>query len=278
MELIPSEYHRVKPLFRLLDDHLAVQAILERLVPAPVFADRTTRPRMALTWTGHRIYLAGSAHNMESTAALRRLFRGTIYPQATEARRKALVVYYSPDVWEPELEGILRFRRGPEDVELIGTQRHLYTITRPRPDWREGLPEGYALRSVERDLLKDRQLKNLDLLTEEMCSERPSVADFLARSFGVCAIHGGEVAGWCLSEYNTSSHCEVGIETLPAHRRRGLGRAMASALIEQALSRGLSRINWHCYAGNEPSVATALSAGFEMVRNYPVIIVKLDMS
>lgn len=277
IELNPADFCRVKPLFRLLEDHLAVRAILERAVPAPVFADHPSQPRTVLTWTGHRIYLAGSARDKESIAALRRLLGGTVFPQATEAGLKGFVVYYSPDAWEPELEGILRTGGCSQDMDIITTQRHLYTITMPSPSWREGLPEGYALRSVDQDLLRDRKLRNLDLLAEEMCSERPSVSDFLARSFGICAIHGEEVVGWCLSEYNTPSRCEIGIETLPAHRRRGLGRAMASSLIEQAFSKGLSRVNWHCYAGNIPSVATALSVGFEKVRNYPVVIVELAL-
>jgi GNAT superfamily N-acetyltransferase len=164
---------------------------------------------------------------------------------------------------------------------LAGQTHQPYTITEPKHDWRTRLPAGYTLRPVDRDLLNERHLQNLDLLMEEMCSERPSVTDFLDKSFGFCAMYGDEIVGWCLSEYNTPTRCEVGIEALAAHRRRGLATAMASALIEQALSRGLSRINWHCYAGNAPSVATALRVGFEKVADagdYPVMIVRLDGS
>jgi hypothetical protein len=32
---------------------------------------------------------------------------------------------------------------------------------------------------------------------------------------------------------------------------------------------GISKIGWHCYAGNKASIATALTAGFEKVCEYP---------
>ncbi len=272
IELTPADCHRAKPLFQVLDDHLAVQAILQGAVPAPVYIDQPRQPRVTLTWTGHRCYLAGSAPDKECIEALRRLLVGTIFPRARQEGRQVLVLYYAPDSWELELDRIL------QDRHTIKAQRHLYTIAESKHDWRARLPDGYSLRPVDRDLLHEGHLQNLDLLAEEMCSERPSVTDFLAKSFGVCAIHGDEIVGWCLSEYNTPSRCEVGIETLAVHRRRGLATAMASALIEQALSNGMTRVNWHCYARNKPSIATALSVGFEKVRDYPVIVVRLDGS
>lgn len=270
IEMDPTEFDRLRPCFQALDDHLAVQAILQGSAPAPVYVDQFPRPRVALTWIGHRCYMAGSPHDESCIQALRRLFVDTIFPRAREQGRKVLVLYYAPGNWEHELDRILHDRRTTK------AQRQVYAITEPKRDWRTTLPKGYALRRVDRDLLHDGRLQHLDLLAEEMCSERPSVTDFLTKSFGVCAIHGDEIVGWCLSEYNTRSRCEVGIETLAAHRRRGLASAMASALIERAFSGGLSQVSWHCYAGNTPSVATALSAGFQKLRDYPVIIVPFD--
>jgi RimJ/RimL family protein N-acetyltransferase len=47
---------------------------------------------------------------------------------------------------------------------------------------------------------------------------------------------------------------------------------MASALIEHALSQGVFKIGWHCYAHNEASVATARKVGFEKVQDYVVFL------
>jgi tetratricopeptide (TPR) repeat protein len=51
---------------------------------------------------------------------------------------------------------------------------------------------------------------------------------------------------------------------------------MASALVEQAVSRGISQIGWHCYARNSPSVATARKVGFEKAQDYAVYLFYLD--
>ena len=79
----------------------------------------------------------------------------------------------------------------------------------------------------------------MEQLREEMCSERPSVEDFLARSFGVCLVDEEQdaLAGWCLSEYNCGDRCEVGIEVDEAYQRHGLGTLLARALCQEAFTR-----------------------------------------
>jgi RimJ/RimL family protein N-acetyltransferase len=109
-----------------------------------------------------------------------------------------------------------------------------------------------------------------------MCSERPAVADFLEKSFGVVAIHGDELAGWCTSEYNSGNRCEVGIGTLEPYQRRGLATVMGSALVEHALWRGITHIGWHCWASNTLSIATALKIGFQKVGEYSTYIAWFD--
>jgi RimJ/RimL family protein N-acetyltransferase len=125
---------------------------------------------------------------------------------------------------------------------------------------------------VDAGLLSDGQIRNPEYLTEEMLSERASVEEFLAASFGVCLVHTNEVIGWCLSEYNTGSRCEVGIATREDFRRRGLATKLTWAFIEMALRRGVTRIGWHCSADNLPSGATAVKAGFEKVTDYSIYL------
>ena len=100
-------------------------------------------------------------------------------------------------------------------------------------------------------------------LKEEMGSERASLEDFLRNSFGFFLVKGDqEIVAWCMSEYNCAGRCEGGIETQGEYQRRGLATVTASAVIEHAFSTGLSEVGWHCYASNQPSIATALKVGF----------------
>jgi GNAT superfamily N-acetyltransferase len=264
-ELPAAEYHRARPLFQAMDYHLGVNAILEGTLPAKIYTDHPLHPQVALTWTQHRFYAAGSEDNDQLNKALIRFFTETAWPQAQEAGEKMLVLYYEPGHWEPKLDA-------------TKAQRHFYRFKELRYDWRTLLPQGFVLQFVDQALLDRKHLKNLDELTEEVCSWFGSVHDFLDRYFGLCVLHGDEIAGWCLSEYNGVDRCEVGLITIEPYRQRGLATVMASALVEHALSRGISYIGWHCYASNVASSATALKVGFEKVRDYAVYVARLDQT
>ncbi len=154
------------------------------------------------------------------------------------------------------------------DKEIIHADREYYACQELKHKWQNFMPEGFQLHMVDADLLANTNLKHLDTLKEEMISERPSVNDFLSKSFGVCAIHENELAGWCLSEYNADSRCEIGIETISEFRQRGIATALTLAFLEHAFSNGISEVGWHCYKRNAPSVQTARKAGFNKVCDY----------
>lgn len=261
--LEPTAYDKARPVFQPMDHHLAVNAILEGVIPAPVYVDNTDHPRSACTWVKHRFFVAGSEKNDAFTEGIKKLFEDTLFPQIEGGG--VLVLYYTGN-WEDKIGRILK------DKHPVKAQRHFYAIKELKNDWRTLLSEGVTLQFVDKVLLK-RKLKNMDTLTEEMCSERESVKEFLDKSFGVCLIQDDEIVGWCLSEYNSGERCEIGIETVEPYRKRGFATITASALIEYALSKGVSHIGWHCYSDNEPSIATALKVGFQKVREYPVYIV-----
>ena len=261
-ELEPTDYDKARPVFQLMDHHLAINAILKGIIPAPVYVDNTDHPRSACTWVKHRFYVAGSEKNDTFTKGIKKLFEDTFFPQIKGGG--VLVLYYTGN-WEDKIGKILK------DNHPVKAQRHFYSIKELKNDWRALLPEGVTLHLVDKVL--KRNLKNIDILTEEMCSERQSVKDFLDKSFGVCLIQGDEIVGWCLSEYNSGKRCEIGIETVSSYRKRGFATITASALIEYALSKGVTHIGWHCYRDNESSIATALKVGFKKVIAYPVYIV-----
>jgi RimJ/RimL family protein N-acetyltransferase len=269
-QLEPTEYEKAWPLFGVMDYHLATQALLAGNLPGAVYVDDPSVPRTALARVGYRFFLVGFERNDGFNEGLRRLFLKTIYPQALAAGRKAYVLYYVPDRWEREIEGIL------DGKYPIQAPRHYYTFKELRHDWRARVPPGFAVRPVDRVLLEGERLANLDSLVEEVLSESPSVEHYLEHRFGFCAASPDEIAGWCLSENNWGDRCEVGIETSAGHRRRGIATVTASALIEHALARGVTTVGWHCYASNEGSIATARTVGFEKIMEYPVYFAWFD--
>ena len=190
--------------------------------------------------------------------------------QARQEGATAFILQVADPAWEAHLEAILPC------LEPVHGLRQYYACRQLARPWQPLLPPGYQLRQVDAALLDTPDLSGLDALRMEMVSERPSVEDFLQRSFGVCLLHDETIVGFCLSEYNIAGRCEVGVWTAEAHRQRGLGKLMSLALVEQALRDGYAEVGWHCWADNLPSAALALSAGFVLQRDYPVYLYLLE--
>ncbi len=198
------------------------------------------------------------------------VFETQIYPELIENQVEGFGVYFAPAAWADLLAQTFTGK------ESYNTRREYYAGLPEPGDWRASLPDGFSLRPVDAALLDDPQISGLDDLREEMCSERPSVPDFLGRSFGLAAIYDNQLAGWCLSEYNSGEACEIGIASMPPYRRRGLAVCMTKAFTEMAVERGIRQIGWHCWASNTPSGATARKAGLSKICDYQAFVVILQ--
>jgi len=267
--LKPDSYELVRPLLLGMDFHLVGRSILAKQTPAQIFVDNHEHPKAIFVQAGHRYILAGDPEIDSFNLGIRKLFTNVIFPQALVEGQEGFAIYYDSAAWEEKVEAILMYK------EIIHADREYYACKKLSHKWQDFMPDGFQLQMVDADLLANADLKHLDTLKEEMTSERPSVDDFLAKSFGVCAIHENELAGWCLSEYNADGRCEIGIETTSDYRQRGIGTALTLAFLEHALSNGISEVGWHCYKRNEASAKTARKAGFDKVCDYKSFIVLL---
>jgi RimJ/RimL family protein N-acetyltransferase len=267
--LLPSEYERARGLVAGLEHHLAVRALLEGVGTAQVWVDERKHPRAVLIAHGARFYLAGETTAEGWGQAVQRYLVERALPDVRAAGGTVALLYDAP-AWEP-LHALW-----PPELRPHRAERQYYAWQgQPQQGPLSSLPEGFALREVGRALLEDTRLARLELLREEMCSERDSVEDFLAHSFGVSLVAENDLVGWCLSEYNCGDRCEVGIATLPPYQRRGLATWLATAFIAHAAAQGIRHIGWHCWARNTASGATARKAGLERVADYPVCYVPL---
>ena len=268
-EIGPDGHDLVQPLFNPIRWNLTIDSILAGLSPAPVFVDDPHKPRLALTWTQSRVFLAGKSAEEASLAAFRSTIYDRFYPEAAASGLGAFTLHYTPG-WDMVIERILA------EKHLMRDTRHHYELDARGMDLQPHLPTGYELRAVDERLLAQTDLGHLDGVIEEMKSERPSVEEFLAKSFGFCAIHDETIVAWCMSEYNWGDRCEIGIYTDEAHRQRGVATALATAVIGLALDQGIMRIGWHCWENNEASIATALKLDFALSARYPVYFAYID--
>lgn len=271
-KLEESQYTSVRDLARDMSFHLAVGSVLSGKSPGDVITNDPAEPRAAFITAGNRHFLIGSAADRSFNEELGDYLRKRLFPTATESEYSIVPLYYSPSITENELK--LLFGGWEPTIRI----RQYFTIDPKRLPGEYPLPTGYSLHSVSKPLLRTPNLVNVDLLSEEIKSESPSVEHFLDNCFGVCAQYKNTLVGWCLSEYNVDRKCEVGIETLRPYQRQGLGSAMASALIREAETRGYNQVGWHSYKENMASTATARKVGFVTAAEYPICIFELPKS
>lgn len=269
VELPASEYGRLAALAQGHAYSLAVAAALNSCSTATVAVDDAAAPQAACLRIVHRLYLMGSAGDAAFRQDLRSYLAEVVVPASLAKGHRWLSVYDDDGGWHEALPALFP---GAEvhSTDRIYLVRDATAASDPAP-----LPPGYRLQPVDAALMARTDLQNHAQLREEMCSERVSVEEFMARSFGICTLHGDAIAGWCLSEYNCGDRCEVGIETTEPHQRRGLATAMTLALCTTAFAQGMTQVGWHCMAANAGSYATARRAGFAEVGRYRTHYVRI---
>ena len=266
-QLNPAELGKALALFQNSGHQMKLAALAEGGIEGRAWVDAET-PGAAIVAYQNKLMVACQVPPEQIAGKLRVFLLTEVYQKRLGGGGDAQVF------WDGEASYQALLMALGDKCPAFTLQEH-WELDHPANAAKAEPPEGYLIVPVEEALLA-RGLENTDRLREEMCSERVSVEEFLRQSFGVCAVKDGALAGWCLSEYNCSKGCEVGIETVEGHRQKGLARAMVSAFAAEAARRGVARIGWHCFASNGPSRRTAQSAGFDKKLEYGELICCYD--
>jgi RimJ/RimL family protein N-acetyltransferase len=266
-ELAKADYGKVRPLFQALQFHLTSAAVLDGHCPGRVFVDDPADPRTAFMFSPEGCYLAGNPDNDAFNGALNEaIFARGILGQEV----RVLFFLCHPESWHGQLAVVLDPR---PPIEM--PRRH-YVCRELKYDWRANVPSGFAVHRIEEALLTRPGLRIPDHVSGWMANNWGSTANFLHKGFGFVTIHDEEVVSWSLADCVSGDACEIGIHTLPAYRRRGLGAVTAAAAVDYALSHGFSMVGWQCAEDNLGSIGTAEKVGFEKERDYASTYAFLD--
>lgn len=269
--LSPADYPTAGRLFEPLDEHLTITSILEGRTPGRIAVDDPNHPACAAAWFRHKFFLAGDPRPGFITA-LAEYFHGTLLSEAKNNGLEIFMLIPSSPTWKTHYPAIFE----TAFTRQVDALRETYTFNAGKnaliPAWRDRMPDGFRFSAVDGGLLSQEHLKHNAYLADETQSERISVQDFLALSFGVCLHNDETLAAWCLSEYNHGPRCEVGIATVDEYQRRGFGTLAGCAFLEEAIQRGYRQIGWHCWKDNQASAALARKLGFSLFNEYEVTL------
>ncbi len=132
------------------------------------------------------------------------------------------------------------------------------------------LPVGYELRRIDDALYAEARKADW---SRDFVSQFKDAADYAARGLGMAVCKDGAMVAGASSYVVFRGGLEIEIQTLEPHRRKGLARACASALILACLDRG-----WHPSwdAAHRESVALAAQLGYHFDHPYATYSLKLD--
>ena len=240
------------------------RAVLEHHVDGRLWVDRPSAPR-----AGHSLHPSGMSLVWGDGLG------DAIEPLATHLREGAYrdrVEWLQVDPrwehldWSTLLQGGAgEGSSGPEGATVQRYNRVNFRFDRRAFEGRHDgarIPQGYFLRPMS---AREFDLPDVGVVPSAYWRD---AAQFLAHGGGWCIEQDGVVAAIAFTSFRFDDELEIGVETHPAHRGKGLALSAAVAMVRVALAAGLTPI-WSCRQENEASLRLALRLGFEIVRTGP---------
>jgi GNAT superfamily N-acetyltransferase len=274
MHLIEKiQYQNVRALFHPLEDFQPMcTAVLEGIWPGKVWVDASAKPGSAMMVTflsgGGAAwgFLAGKPDNPEFTTAVNQvIFEEKIVGQDVGA---FLFTCASGD-WGEHLS-VVGHPRQPAPM----MRRH-YVCRELAFDWKTQIPGGFRVIPLKIGLLKDKDLQ-IPNEVKTTLEKWMSIKDDRFRDFGFAAVHENQIVSWATVDFITANSADLGFETLPEFRRRGLGSMVAAAALECGLELGIE-IHWTCAEDNIESQRIAENLGLDRGRDYTMYLFMLDL-
>jgi RimJ/RimL family protein N-acetyltransferase len=266
IRLKPTQFAKATGLFtEIAAWNVYLTAVLQQKSPGRVYVDNLEAPRSGFAVSLDCAYMVGSPTNDAFNNALRDELVATLLAgdRVNPADPELAICLDSPE-WEPSLADILGDWRWPP----IWGDNHHYRFEKAQVDWRAILPTGYQIARLDAAVLAAQGKQLPKHIVDSIRIGWQNEANFLQNGFGFAALHHDEIVCWCLADVTVGIACEIGIQTVPAHQRRGLATAVTAATVEFCQQAGFTHIGWHCGADNPGSIGTAVNAGFVLERPY----------
>jgi GNAT superfamily N-acetyltransferase len=223
--------------------HGSVSAVIEGGM-GRVFADAQEEPHVALAVLDFR-FLAGDPLHANAPLLFKLLQPGNVVIAPTPAWRHLVITIYPDALTVYRREA---FQAGQFDVDKLRA-------------FCQALPGGFELRQVRPEEVAQFATD----LDRALIYNFRSHEEFITRGVGMGILHQGRFVSGACSAAIGGGKFEIEIQTRPEFRRRGLARAVASALILYGLEHGIEAC-WD--AANEPSAALARQLGFHSTGKY----------
>ncbi|NJN53269.1 MAG: GNAT family N-acetyltransferase [Anaerolineae bacterium] len=253
IELSPPEFYKAEGLFAdLVDLHLFATAVFNHDEPGRIYVDNPEQPTSGFMSTKELQFLAGDPDNQPFNRELKQRLHETIcVGDAPGEKIEEIDLTFIGDSWQHQLEFFFGDWRWPP----IPSRAAHYLWQKDQLEWRVMIPIGYTIQPLDARKIQAQPANGMPYAIKPF-------AEFGQDGFGFCAIYNGRIVSSCFCDVISKPGCEIGVETHPDHRRRGLATIVTAATVGYALEAGFTDIWWICDVHNTGSIGTAVKTGF----------------
>ncbi|MCH1624205.1 GNAT family N-acetyltransferase [Ferdinandcohnia quinoae] len=264
IELASEKFNKAVGLFEALNHHLSINGVIKGAVPGRVFLSNNCET--ALLTSPQGIFLGGSTENIPFFEEVNKLIKDELLPGLSSNGELDYVLYYPTDKkWEDILPIVMK------DILPMRSGRMTFSHNLSRID---DLNDP-SIVAINGNFLKRQDVIGLNDIKSEILENWPSLEAYEDKGFGCAAIldtnEGPTIISWCLTDWVVEDECEIGIETDEDYRGNGWARKTALGTLSLAKQRGIKRVGWQCWSNNIASQRTALSVGFKLLADFPVL-------
>ncbi|OCL25710.1 hypothetical protein U472_15390 [Orenia metallireducens] len=262
------EKENFNSIYSLLDDtmdNIEVKAVIEGINPGWIFVDSIESPQTAMVWSKgiQGFYFVGDENNPKFNNYISNFIDEEIKPRAMKRNLNQFEFSGETEKWCPILEEIFG------DRDLNKSKQYIYRLNTDL--WNDyekrKLEDGFILKKIDKELLNNKRIKNLDYIISEILRWWDSCDDYLDRTFGYCILFEDKIVNYCICDFGYDNIRPMGIETLEEFRRKGLSQITTEAFIETCIKNQLSPY-WECMESNIASRTLAEKLKFNRERIY----------
>ena len=235
-------------------DTVWAHSILENRQRGRVFTDDAANPQTILFWHYCGAAFIAGSYCDGFIQALNRFLSGTY-----EENQKQFTLFVNDEQWIKSVASIAKNMQSVKIGERLRFRFNYDQFKTINP----AVPKGYALRETDRRLYGKLQGRNIPSLFWH------SPEAFFENGKGYCMLDGDNIACNSLSAAVGNQTIDVGIETTPDYRMKGLAVPTAYAMVRYCADNGFEP-NWGCRAENLGSVRIAQILGFEVSESHPI--------
>lgn len=264
-EIKKENFHSIYSLLDDSMDNIEIKAVIEGNNPGWIFVDSIELPRTAMVWSKgiEGFYFVGDKNNTQFNNYINDFIDKEIKERAIKENLDCFEFSGETEEWCSVFEEIFK------NTQLKKSRQYIYKF---KPDsWNDykkrKLKDGFILKKIDKELLKDENIENLEYLTSEILRWWDSCDDYQEKAFGYCIIFKNRIVNYCICDYVYDKTRPMGIDTLEEFRRNGLSQITTEAFVENCLQNELNPF-WECMESNIPSRTLAEKLKFTRSRIY----------